>query len=101
MIHRLIRSRRRTLALEISPRGELIVRAPLRFPLYRIHQFINEKQFWIERFQEKVKKHHGHHQPKQFVAGEEFLYLGKKYPLQLVPGYAVTVNSTLQFPHDW
>ena len=58
----IIRSRRRTLCLEIRE-GRLIVRAPLRASGAMIRQFLDEKGPWIEkhlagaRAQEEAKKH--------------------------------------------
>ena len=46
---RVIRSGRKTLALQISPQGELIVRAPRRCPQARIDEMIASHQGWIAR----------------------------------------------------
>ena len=45
----LIRSSRKTLALNIDRDGRLIVRAPYRLSVERIEQFIAEKTDWIEK----------------------------------------------------
>ncbi len=47
MEYTLIRSRRKTLAIEIDRQGALIVRAPLRCPLRQIEGFLAQKQDWI------------------------------------------------------
>ena len=47
--YKLVRSRRRTLALEIQKDGALLVRSPLMFPTEAIHRFIGQKICWIER----------------------------------------------------
>lgn len=51
----LIRSRRRSLSLQISPSGELIVRSPLKLSLLTIENFIEQKKDWILKHQEKYK----------------------------------------------
>ncbi len=43
----LVRSRRRTLALEITPSGQVIARAPLKMSRARIQAFVLEKADWI------------------------------------------------------
>ena len=43
-----IRSRRRTLGLEIRPEGQLVVRAPLHLSERRIRQFVESRADWIE-----------------------------------------------------
>lgn len=47
--YRVIRSARRTLALEVTPEGAIIVRAPRRLPASDIARFVAEKQGWIAR----------------------------------------------------
>ncbi len=53
MEYRLIRSGRRTLALEIAANGELIVRAPHLAPLSDIEEFVSSHAKWIEKHKEK------------------------------------------------
>ena len=79
----IIRSRRRTIALEITPSATLVIRAPLRAPLYFIEKFVKEKNDWIKR---KIEEVSARPKPslKQFVDGEEFLYLGEIYKLKIV-----------------
>ena len=45
----LIRSGRRTLALEITKDCRLLVRAPARCPKRTVEEFIQRSQPWIER----------------------------------------------------
>ena len=47
MEYQLIRSKRKTLAIEITREARLVVRAPLRCSQVRIEQFLQEKQDWI------------------------------------------------------
>ncbi len=44
----LIRSRRRTICIEITPEAKVIVRAPLRASVKDINKFIGEKADWID-----------------------------------------------------
>lgn len=50
-----IRSSRKTLGLQVTPAGELIVRAPNRLPLREIDRFVEEKQDWIQKTIQKVR----------------------------------------------
>ncbi len=54
MEYTLIRSRRKTLAIEIDREGRLIVRAPLRCPMKEIQRFLAEKQRWIADHQARM-----------------------------------------------
>ena len=47
MNYTLIRSRRKTLSIEITPRGELLVRAPSRMPRREIQYFLESRRDWI------------------------------------------------------
>lgn len=47
--YRLVRSSRRTVAIQIQPNGDLIVRAPRRMPTGAIDQFVASKRNWIEK----------------------------------------------------
>ncbi len=49
MIHRTIRSRRRSLALQITEEGLLVVRAPHSLKSSEILRYLEEKSVWIER----------------------------------------------------
>lgn len=82
-IEKVIRSRRRTIALEVTCDATLIVRAPLRAPQSYIEGMIREKRDWIRRKMDEIKK-----RPAvplhEYREGELFLFLGGSYPLQPV-----------------
>jgi hypothetical protein len=46
--YKVVRSKRRTLALQITPQGEVLVRAPLHASQAAIRSFVEGKQRWIE-----------------------------------------------------
>ena len=54
MEYELIRSKRKTLAIEIKQDGRVIVRAPMRTPVRDIERFLNEKSDWIRVHRAKV-----------------------------------------------
>jgi predicted metal-dependent hydrolase len=83
-IDRLIRSRRKTVALVIERDGSLTVRAPLRLAVSRIHTFVESHADWITKNQARLRA--APPPPcKHYAEGETFLYLGQTYPLTLVP----------------
>ena len=51
----IIRSKRRTLSLEIKPDGRIVARAPLRIKDREIERFIDSKEDWIEKHLERLK----------------------------------------------
>jgi predicted metal-dependent hydrolase len=54
MDYTLIRSSRRTLAIQIDREWSLVVRAPRLYPVYLIERFIEAKKTWIETHKRKV-----------------------------------------------
>jgi predicted metal-dependent hydrolase len=82
-IDKLIRSKRRTIALIIERDGTFTVRAPMRISHTAIETFIQQKSDWIIRARKKAISF----QPiigKQYIDGEKFLYLGSFFDLKLV-----------------
>ena len=61
--YRIVRSRRRTLALEVTREGEVLVRAPLRLPESTIRRFVASREDWIETHIEKVRRYQESHPP--------------------------------------
>jgi predicted metal-dependent hydrolase len=81
MNYQIIRSKRKTLSLQINQDAELIIRAPLRLPEKDIQAFVVEKSSWISKRQEEVEFRVS--QKYHFEDGEMFLYLGNTYPLTI------------------
>ena len=83
MFDRIVRSRRKTLALEVHPDRRVVVRAPLGLSEEIIRRFVEQKRGWIQRKQDELQLlpiSSG----KKFFEGEEFLYLGKSYRLKII-----------------
>lgn len=83
--HTVIRSRRRTLALQVNVDAQLVVRAPERISARQIEEFVLQNRAWIERqvFAARERRKNARH--KTFADGDVFLYLGKEYPLVFDP----------------
>lgn len=83
-INKIIRSKRRTLELQIAPDATLIVRAPFKTPLEEIQKIVRGKLPWITEKQRQMKEKYRPPVKKEFTDGEEFLYLGERYKLSIV-----------------
>jgi predicted metal-dependent hydrolase len=83
-LYSVVRSRRRTVGLEITLDGDVIVRMPQRAREEHVREFIVKKQRWIERTLRKVQRQKELHRPKTFTEGEEFRFLGRSYHLRFV-----------------
>lgn len=79
--YRLIRSRRKTISIEIRPDGEVWVRAPLNASTGVIEALVVQKEAWIIQKRETMLRLMRANLPPRFIAGESFLYLGKEYTL--------------------
>lgn len=55
--YELIRSRRKTLSVQIKRDGRVVVRAPLRLAKYRIDRFVEEHEAWIMRNLAKMEQY--------------------------------------------
>jgi predicted metal-dependent hydrolase len=83
-IDQIIRTKRRTLALIVNHDGALIIRAPLRATQKQIENLVEQKAEWIKSKQRLVKTTYDRFAPKEYINGEEFLYLGTSYRLAIV-----------------
>ena len=77
--NKIIRSKHKTLSLTINKNAELVIRAPLKLPIKKIQDFINEKENWINR-----KKRLIENQIKDITNNKnKLLYLGSLFPINL------------------
>lgn len=53
--YRVIRSNRRSIALELHPNGELLLRLPMRVSLSTAEQFVESRRGWIEERMARLK----------------------------------------------
>lgn len=81
-IDKIIRSKRKSIALEIGRDAKLIVRAPLRANLKFIEAIVKSKSNWIFQKQLQFKEKYSLVKDKKFISDEEFLYLGNLYKLK-------------------
>lgn len=92
-IEKIVRSRRRTIALVITPDARLIVRAPLRAPVAMIDAVVREKSGWIQKKIMEMKR-----RPQTvshaYEEGEIFWFLGRAYPLHIVDDAGAGIHRT-------
>ena len=90
-IDKLVRSRRKTIALIIERDSSLTVRAPMRVSSDAIEAFVHEHAAWILRKQDAIKAVVDI-PSRQYVDGETFLFLGSSYDLKLVRPQRPSLN---------
>lgn len=82
-IDKIIRSKRKSIAIIIDMDGKVIVRAPYNASTKQINNFIDDKKDWIRSKKQTAEKL-PRSRPKEFIFGEEFLFLGYPYLLEIV-----------------
>ena len=81
VVDAIIRSKRKTISIMISPQGKIIVKAPLNCPMTYITNIVNKRQDWIVKNQTKVLKHTALNQ--DIISYKKIMFLGKVYRLAL------------------
>ncbi|RLL50929.1 M48 family peptidase [Mariprofundus sp. EBB-1] len=77
------RPKRRTVSIVIRSNNQVDVLAPSRTPADLIHQFVREKQSWIQKKLQFNKEVRACYQPKNFTTGEAFQLSGETYRLHI------------------
>lgn len=84
------RSKRRTLAIVINRRGEIIVHAPIKYPDSKIFAFIDDKRQWIEK---KVAEAKATYDELTLSEGETISILGEEYSIRLIERARVRIDG--------
>lgn len=80
---KIIRSRRRTLTIQILPDASVLVKAPLFTPTFIINSFINKNGNWIEqKILELIQKKDKN--KLNYKEGANLLFLGNEYTITFV-----------------
>jgi predicted metal-dependent hydrolase len=82
----LIRSRRKTIAVEIAKEGGVLVRAPLKLARLEVLAFVHQNRAWIARKLAHARVLQEERAPKRFREGETFPFLGEQHRLRFVDG---------------
>lgn len=78
--------RRKTLALEVHPSGEVWVRAPQGCDAQRIENFVAKREAWITAQRAFFRQFDPRTPTRAWVAGESHLHLGRRYKLKVTQG---------------
>jgi len=83
-IEKIIRTKRKTIALQITDNATLVIKAPFDVSDEIINKIIIKHKDWIEKKKKEIEARDPKYSPKEFVNGEGFLYLGRYYKLKIV-----------------
>jgi predicted metal-dependent hydrolase len=96
-IDRIVRSRRKTVALLVTPDGRLEIRAPHQLTHKQIDAIVAEKSAWIRKNLERARRTAADSPCREIMAGSRFWYLGRIYPLHLVDKSAGRLQFSSEF----
>ncbi len=86
-IEKIIKTKRKSVTLEITPSATLIIRLPLNYTESGIYNLLKKNEKWLnKKFELMESKKHIAGAKKSFISGEKFLLLGKKYTLKIING---------------
>lgn len=94
MTYKITKTNRKTIAIYVRKNGEVEVRAPFRISDKKIQEFVNEKQEWITKTQNKIKQKV---QNKQILSIEEKNKLIAKAN-EYIPNRVIYLSKQLNLP---
>lgn len=71
------------MTLRIDRQGTVVIRAPSYTVRRDIDQFFEKNKSWVAKRLAEKRVRERQSRPKRFVTGEEFLFMGKPYPLRI------------------
>lgn len=99
LIDNIVRSKRKTLSISIGPDLIIRVKAPYWVTNHEIEEFIVKNREWIKNKLSQMSKR-PKAEPKKFMNGEKFLFLGKEVQLRFSLGedFIITDSDELLAP---
>ena len=96
-IEKIIRSKRKSIAMYINDDAVLIVRAPFNTSEEIINKVVLKYKDRLQKTQKEVQLRNLKFNKKEFVNGERFLYLGNYYNLKLVDNREILLDFKDEF----
>jgi len=90
---------RNQLAITVRPDMSVEARAPLGSEPKRVQKKLDEKARWVWRQLDHFEKYQPLQPPREYVAGETHLYLGRQYRLLIEQGLTSSVRLIGKFFH--
>ena len=81
---RVIRSSRKTIALQITPEGEILLRAPLRTSEAQLRRFVEDKTPWLEKHLAQVQARQQQARQEGVLSSEELHALANR-AMEVIP----------------
>lgn len=78
-------SRKSRVAIHVNPDGSVAVDAPLGFSDESIKQAVQKRARWVVGHVSEARERYAQVRPREYVSGEQVLYLGRRYMLKVIP----------------
>ena len=72
-------------AIHVNPDGSVSVDAPHGFDDASIRDAVQKRARWVANHVKDAHERYAHVRPKEYVSGEQVLYLGRRYMLKVLP----------------
>jgi predicted metal-dependent hydrolase len=89
--------RKRTVGIEMTPQGKILVRAPRRLSHAQIREILSHRSQWIRDQMDLFQEKGASGSERRFESGERFLFLGRWFPLQI---HSRTIEGLSVFQND-
>ncbi len=81
--YELVKSRRKSIAIQIKPEGAISVKAPLWVSIRDIEGYVYQKENWIVETLHRVEEIQSQIKEREFITGDSLLFMGKEYILEV------------------
>lgn len=78
-------ARKTRVAIHVNPDGSVAVDAPLGFSDESIKQAVQKRARWVVGHVSEARERYAQVRPREYVSGEQVLYLGRRYMLKVIP----------------
>ncbi|MFV1602337.1 MULTISPECIES: M48 family metallopeptidase [unclassified Phaeobacter] len=72
------------IAIHVDPDGSVVVDAPPEFEDSRVQSAVQKRARWVIDNVVEARHRFDHVRPKEYVSGEQVLYLGRRYVLKVI-----------------
>lgn len=78
-------TRKSRVAIHVNPDGSVAVDAPLGFSDESIKKAVQKRARWVVGHVSEARERYAQVRPREYVSGEQVLYLGRRYMLKVIP----------------
>ena len=78
-------ARKSRVAIHVNPDGSVAVDAPIGLSDESIKQAVQKRARWVVGHVSEARERYAQVRPREYVSGEQVLYLGRRYMLKVIP----------------